>query len=132
VQICGAVKESHVPAQATPLLATVRTAVLLDANVTGVVIVVPLLFCGVAVKVWVVLPTSNETSAAGARVIFAGAGKTVFLVGPLLLQPVKARSRTPIGQITANPTKPNDLPMHPPRPVHSRGELSGIDGKPQV
>jgi hypothetical protein len=28
-------------------------------------------------------------------------------------------------QMNANLTEPNDLPMHPPRPVFPRGELSG-------
>ena len=51
VQIWGAVSESHVPAQTRPLVATVRTEVLLERKATGVVMVVPLLFCGVAVKV---------------------------------------------------------------------------------
>ena len=60
VQICGAVSESQVPAQANPLLAMVKTAVLLERNVTGVVMAVFLLFLGVAVKVWVALPTSRE------------------------------------------------------------------------
>jgi len=44
VQICGAVSESQVPAHALPLLAMVKTEVLLERNVTGVVIVAPLLF----------------------------------------------------------------------------------------
>jgi len=47
----------------------------------------------------VVLPTSNEMSVAGDRFIFAGAGKTVFLVGPLLLQLVNAASDMAIMKI---------------------------------
>jgi hypothetical protein len=56
--------------------------------------------------------------------IFAGAGNGVSRVGLLLLQPVKAAIKPTIVQTNANPTEPNDLPMHPPRPVVSRGELS--------
>ena len=44
VQIWGTLKESHVPAHAIPLLAMVRTAVLLEINCTGVVTAVPVLF----------------------------------------------------------------------------------------
>jgi hypothetical protein len=51
VQICGVVIESQVPAQASPLLAMVRMAVLLEKNVTGVVMAVFLLFLGLAVKI---------------------------------------------------------------------------------
>jgi len=50
VQIWGAVSESQVPAQARPLLATVRTAVLLDTKFMGVVMVAPLLFFADALK----------------------------------------------------------------------------------
>jgi hypothetical protein len=45
------VSESHVPAQALPLLATVKTAVLLERKVTGVVTAAFAVFRGDAVKV---------------------------------------------------------------------------------
>ena len=54
--------------------------------------------------------------------IFAGTGKGMSRVGLLLLQPVKAAIKPIIVQTNASPA--NDLPMHPPRPVISRGELS--------
>src|SRR5713101_1845135 len=57
--------------------------------------------------------------------ILAGTGKGVFTVGLLLLQPVRAAIKLAIMQMNANLTKSNDLPMHPPRPVDPRGELSG-------
>src|SRR5207245_11214181 len=50
VQICGVLSEFQVPAHAGPLLAIVRTAVLLDSNETGVAIVRLMRFRGVAVK----------------------------------------------------------------------------------
>src|SRR5438552_15506765 len=100
----------------------VTTEVLLERKDTGVVTVVPLLFWGVAVNVCVVLPTSSETAAAGARTILAGTGNDVALVGLLLLQPVRTAIKLPIMQMNA--AESNDLPMHPPRPVAPRGELS--------
>jgi hypothetical protein len=42
--------ESQLPAQASPLLAIVTTAVLLEAKETGSVMAVFFAFCGVAVK----------------------------------------------------------------------------------
>ena len=120
VQIWGVLSESHVPAHAVPLFATVKTAVLLETKVTGVVIVVFLLFCGVAVKVWVELPTSSETGPAGARTIFAGAGKEVVLVGLLLLQLVRLAIKMTRMKMDANRTKSYHLPMHPPRPFITR------------
>jgi hypothetical protein len=82
--------ESQVPAHASPLVAMVKTAVLLERNVTGVVIATRLLFCGVAVKLWVAEPKSSDTVFAGVRTILAGTGKTVLVVGLVLLQLVKA------------------------------------------
>ena len=46
VQICGVASESQVPAQASPLVAMVKTAVLLERNVTGVVMVRVLVVSG--------------------------------------------------------------------------------------
>jgi hypothetical protein len=123
VQICGAVSESHVPAHANPLVAMVKTAVLLERNVTGVVMAVFLLFRGVAMKVWVALPASRETGLAGERLILAGVGKFVVVVGLLLLQPVKAAIKLTAIEMSANRTIQDNLPMHPPRPVDPRGEL---------
>jgi hypothetical protein len=108
-----------------PLLAIVRTDVLFEKKDTGVVIEVPLLFWGVAVKVWAVLPTSSETAVEGERMILAGAGKGVFTVGLLLLQLQRAAIRLTMEQSNTNPAESDDLPMHPPRPVHPRGELFG-------
>jgi hypothetical protein len=100
-------------------------AVLLERNDTGVVTGVPLLFWGVAVKVWDVLPTSSETSVAGERTILAGTGNGVFRVGLLLLQLVRAASKPHVMHMNTKPAEPSDLPMHPPRPVDPRGELCG-------
>jgi hypothetical protein len=50
VQTVGAVNESHVPAQAVPLLATVTTAVLLETKDIGSVMTEPEKVCAVAVK----------------------------------------------------------------------------------
>jgi hypothetical protein len=101
----------------------VKTAVLLERNVTGVVMAVFLLFRGEAVKVWLALPASRETGLAGERLILAGVGKFVVVVGLLLLQPVKAAIKLTAIKMKANRTIQNDLPMHPPRPVDTRGEL---------
>ena len=49
----------------SPLVAMVKTAVLLERNETGVVMAVFELFRGVAVKVWVAVPASRETGLAG-------------------------------------------------------------------
>jgi hypothetical protein len=117
VQICGAVSESHVPAQANPLLAMVKTAVLLERNVTGVVMAVFELFRGVAVKVWVAAPASSETGLAGDRLILAGVGKFVVVVGLVLLQPVNPAIKLTAIKMNAHRTIKDDLPMHPPRPV---------------
>jgi hypothetical protein len=123
VQICGTLSESQVPAQANPLLAMVKTAVLLERNLIGVVITVFLLFLGLAVKAWVALPTSIETVLAGARAILAGVGKFVVVVGLLLLQLVKAAIKPTKIKMDPTRTIADDLPMHPPRPVLSPGEL---------
>ena len=117
VQICGAVSESQVPAHANPLVAMVKTAVLLERNVTGVVMAVFELFRGVAVKVWVAAPASRETGLAGERLILAGAGKFVVVVGLVLLQPVNPAIRLTAIKMNAQRTIKDDLPMHPPRPV---------------
>ena len=52
------------------------------------------LFRGVAVKAWVAVPASRETGLAGERLILAGVGKFVVVVGLLLLQPVNASDQT--------------------------------------
>jgi len=101
----------------------VRTAVLLERNVTGVVMVVFELFRGVAVKVWVAAPASRETGLAGERLILAGVGKFVLLVGLVLLQPVNPAIRLTAIKIKMKTkrTIKDDLPMHPPRPVLPTG-----------
>src|SRR5438046_10139137 len=73
VQICGVLSEFQVPAHASPLLAIVRTAVLLDSNETGVAIVRLMLFRGVAAKPRIE-PTSIEAVLAGIRLMLAGGG----------------------------------------------------------
>ena len=122
MQICGAVIESQVPAQASPLLAMVKTAVLLERNVTGVVMAVFLLFLGLAVKGGA-LPTARDTELAGARVMLAGTGKAAFVVGLAVLQLVKAATELTTMKTNANRSIADTLPMHPPRPVNPRGEL---------
>ncbi|MGH9553454.1 MAG: hypothetical protein ACRD3W_28995 [Terriglobales bacterium] len=118
VHICGVVSESQVPAHANPLAAMVKTAVLLEEKVTGVVMAVFVLFRGVAVKTWVALPASRETGLEGERPILAGVGKFVELVGLVLLQPVNAAIKvTAIEMIASRTIIKDDLPMHPPRPV---------------
>jgi len=99
----------------------VRTAVLLERNVTGVVMVVFELFRGVAVKVWVAAPASRETGLAGERLILAGVGKFVLLVGLVLLQPVNPAIRLTAIKMKTKRTIKDDLPMHPPRPVLPTG-----------
>ena len=118
VQICGVLSEFQVPAHASPLLAIVRTAVLLDSNETGVAIVRLMLFRGVAVKP-IIAPTSIEALLAGLRLMLAGAGK--FTVRAALVpQPAKAkikvRTETPPNIETHN------LPMNPRRLRSSTGE----------
>jgi hypothetical protein len=137
VQICGVVRESQVPAQASPLLEMVKTAVLLERNETGVVMVTCLLFCGVAVKVWFAVPTSIETMFVGARMMLAGTGKTVFLVGLLLLQLVNAAIKLTAISMRADRAiikEEDDLPIDPPRPVISarRARLDSFWKAPSV
>src|SRR5947199_9169920 len=91
VQICGVLSEFQVPAHASPLLAIVRTAVLLDSNETGVAIVRLMLFRGVAVKP-IIARTSIERLLAGLRRIFAGAGKCTD-GGAWVSQPTKAKCK---------------------------------------
>jgi hypothetical protein len=105
-----------VPAQASPLLATVTTAVLLDWKETGSAIVCRLLLWAVAVKDRMA-PTSMDTVLAGERLIVAGTGKGTDLVA-LLPQPSKAAVQT--RRIIADSTEP-DLPMHPPRLMVAHG-----------
>jgi hypothetical protein len=105
---------------------------LLERNATGIVMAVCLLFSGLAVKLCVALPTSRDKVLAGVSVMMAGTGKTVLVVGPLLLQLVKAATK-PTTKMNANRTIADDLPMHPPRPLNPRGELVWtLSGKPQV
>src|SRR3989442_14871650 len=88
VQICGVLSEFQVPAHASPLLAIVRTAGLLDSNETGVAIAGLMLFRGVAVKP-IISPTSIEALLAGLSLIVAGAGKFPGRT-PLVPHPAKA------------------------------------------
>src|SRR4029077_1944751 len=53
--------------------------------------------------------------------ILPGTGKTVLVVGLLLLQPVSAAIKLTIRHTHPNRTKLTDLPMHPPRPVNLTG-----------
>jgi hypothetical protein len=59
---------------------------------------------------------------AGARIMLAGTGKTVFVVGLVLLQPVKAAMKlTAMNRMRVDRTiiikEEDDLPIDPPRPV---------------
>src|SRR5437868_12948224 len=91
VQICGVLSEFQVPAHASPLLAIVRTAVLLDSNETGVAIVRLMLFRGVAATPRIE-PTSIDAVLAGPRLMLAGAGE--FTVrAPGVRQPARAKLR---------------------------------------
>src|SRR2546425_10537076 len=74
VQICGVLSEFQVPAHASPLLAIVRTAVLLYSNETGVEIVALMLFRGVAAKPRIE-PIYIYAEPAGLRLMLAGARK---------------------------------------------------------
>jgi hypothetical protein len=76
------------------------------------------LFLGLAVKFWV-LPKSRETSGVGERLMLVGVGKVVPLVVLLELQAVSPAAKAI--RTIANPTFPNDLPMHPPRAVALHG-----------
>jgi hypothetical protein len=99
----------------------VSTAVLLDWNEIGVLMVCLLLFCGVAVNDWMA-PTSMEKAMLGERMMLAGTGNSA---GLLLLppQPASVAIKTKLMRI-ANKKK-TDLPIHPPHPRHgSRGECS--------
>jgi hypothetical protein len=95
----------------------VKTAVLLERNVTGVVTEAAAVSRGLAVKVCVVLPVSRETAVAGERPMLAGTGKEVALVGLPLLQPVRVTIKPTIMKTHPTRTNANDLPMHPPRPA---------------
>jgi hypothetical protein len=86
-----------------------------------VVITVFLLFLGLAVNAWVALPTSIEIELAGARLMFAGVGNVVVVVGPLLLQPVKDAIKPSEIKIRPSRTRADNLPMHPPRPDSFNG-----------
>jgi hypothetical protein len=106
-------RESHEPAQAFPLLATVTTPVLLDWNDTGVVTGEPLLFLGLAVNSCVD-PKFSETMSPGERPTLEGMGKFVALVA-LLLQPVSRLSADK--ELNRTITERKNLPMHPPHPA---------------
>ena len=110
---CGALSESHVPAQAKPFAAMVSTAVLLDWNEIGVVMVFLLLFWAVAPNDWMV-PTSIDTALLGERIMLAGTGKSTGLL-LLLPQPASAAIKTRLIMI-ANEKK-TDRPIHPPHPT---------------
>ena len=59
---------------------------------------------------------------AGARIMLAGTGKTVFVVGLVLLQPVKAAMKLTVNKMITDRTiieEDDDLPIDPPRPVIS-------------
>ena len=116
VHICGTLNESQLPAHASPLAATVTTAVLLDWKDTGSVIAVLVEVKTLAVNDWFV-PISMDRFGVGVMAMLAGTAKFVVLTALLLLHPTRPVARR-IERATANPTKP-DLPMHPPRP-HAR------------
>jgi hypothetical protein len=97
----------------------------------GVVMGEFVLLLALAVNVWVKLPTSSETCPAGARIMFAGTGNEVFVVGLLLPQAVSPAIKSRVIKMNPNRTNSNHLPMHPPRPVDPRGELVW-PGKPSV
>src|SRR5438270_11904357 len=105
----GLVSESHVPPHATPLLAMVNTAGLLELNVTATEIGAPAEFFAETVK-FCVPPTSTD-AVAGVRVIDAG---TLGAAGALLLLPQPARLPISKLRITTQRTEPH-RPMHPPR-----------------
>src|SRR5437667_11486521 len=111
VQICGVLREFQVPAQASPLLAIVRTAVLLDSNETGVAIVRLMLFRGVAAKPRIE-PTSIDAVLAGLRLMLAGAGKFTVLAA---LVPQLAKAKNKVRTETPAIIETHDLPMNPPR-----------------
>ncbi len=137
VQICGVLSEFQVPAHASPLLAIVRTAVLLDSNETGVAIVRLMLFRGVAVKP-IIAPTSIEALLAGLRLMLAGAGK--FTVRAALVpQPAKAKIK--VRTETPPIIETHNLPMNPPRlailhgracPVLENFQCRGMNGFQQA
>src|SRR5437016_13788269 len=93
VQICGVLSEFQVPAHASPLLAIVRTAVLLDSNETGVEIVALTLLRGVAVKPRIA-HKSIDALLAGLRLMLAGAGKLTVRV---VLVPSPAKAEIDVG-----------------------------------
>src|SRR5438046_9975432 len=74
VQICGVLSEFQVPAHASPLLAIVWTAVLLDSNETGVAIVRLMLVRGVAARPRIE-HTSIDAVLAVLRLILAVVGR---------------------------------------------------------
>src|SRR5438105_8825459 len=97
VQICGVLSEFQVPAHASPLLAIVRTAGLLDSNETGVAIVRLMLFRGAAVKP-IIAPTSIEALLAGLRLMLAGVVKFTVRTALMTLTAkakIKVRTETP-------------------------------------
>jgi hypothetical protein len=109
VQTCGLVKEFHVPAQAVPLLATVRIAGLLDSNENVSVRVALRMFLAVAVKTCV-LPTSSDAFGVGVRVTLAGTEfATTFVV---LLVPQPARKKQ-VKRIPVRDVPEANLPMNP-------------------
>src|SRR5882757_5742185 len=76
---------------------------------------------------------------AGARIMLAGTGKTVLVVGLLLLQPVKAAMKLTAIKMRTDRTiiirrEEDDLPIDPPRPVISarRARLDSFWKTPSV
>jgi hypothetical protein len=92
VQTVGADRESQVPAQAAPLLATVTILGALDSNEKASVIGFPAEFCAAAVKPKN-FPTSRETFGAGVRLTMAGISLVVTWVE--VPPPQDARKKQP-------------------------------------
>jgi hypothetical protein len=125
VHTCGALSESHVPAQAEPFAAMVSTAVLLDWNEIGVTMICLLLFCGVPMNDWMA-PTSMETALVGERMMLAGTGNSA---GVLLLLPQPASAAIKRTLLMMAIEKKTDLPIHPPHPKLVHGASTHCGGK---
>lgn len=88
VQTLGAVRESQVPAQASPVLATVTMFGAVDWNEKVSMTGLPDPFSAVAKKL-TVLPTSSDTLGLGVRVTIAGTTSLVTWVTLELLQDIR-------------------------------------------